>query len=106
MSTTPTPDQIHVALQALRDDATDWATGSRTLAAASYRAGDASLPASTFSMEGQAVAAAYQALQAKTAALLDAGARNLDDIAVALIASATAYEADEAAHAHRLNHIY
>jgi len=108
MSSTPPPTaaDIHVALEALRDDAKHWENAAHTLHEAAARALAATLPPSTFSYKAQAVSDAYAALQAKMTALLGAGVHYLDDIAVALIASAAAYEADEAAHAHRLNHIY
>jgi hypothetical protein len=102
----PTPQQISTGLQALRDEATTWVGLADTMTESARRARAAGLPPAAFSFAGQAVAAAYEALRAKTADLLDAGAANFDDIAAALRATAAAYEADEAAHAHSLNHVY
>jgi HD superfamily phosphodiesterase len=102
----PTPEQISTGLQALRDEATSWVGLADTMTAGAGKARAVGLPPAAFSFAGQAVAAAYEALRVKTADLLDAGAANFDDIAAALRASAAAYEADEAAHAHRLNNIY
>ncbi len=103
---TPSPDQISTGLQALRDDATTWVGLADTLTDTAAKARAAGLSPAAFSFAGQAVAVAYEALRAKTADLLDAGATNFDDIAAALRATAAAYEADEATHAHSLNHIY
>jgi hypothetical protein len=102
----PTPEQISAGLGALRDEATTWVGIADELSAAADRARVTGLPPGAFSFAGQAVAVAYEALRARTADLLDAGATNFDDIAAALRATAAAYEADEAAHAHRLNNIY
>jgi hypothetical protein len=102
----PTPHEVYVALQALRDDADDWADAAEGMRAAARRARDAALPPATFSFAGQGVAAAYEALRVRTADLLAAGSRNFDDIAVALLASAASYEADEAAHVQRLTSAY
>jgi uncharacterized protein YukE len=105
-SSKPTPQEIHVALEALRDDADHWRTAADALRASAGRARDALVPPATFSFAGQAAAAAYEALRARTARLLEEGALNFDDIATALRASAAAYEADEKAHRHRIENIY
>jgi uncharacterized protein YukE len=103
----PGPDQITVALGALRKDASQWDHAADVLRAVAGRARDeASLPPAAFSFAGQAVATAYDALRTKMAGLLEAGSRNVDDIATALRRSADAYEADEIAGAHRMNSTY
>ncbi|MCO1657419.1 hypothetical protein [Pseudonocardia humida] len=102
----PTPAQITVALDALRDDAELWDGGAEELRSAAGRAGAMALPPAAFSFAGQAVLASYEQLRIKVAALLTAGAANYDDIAIALRQSADAYESDEAAGAHRMAGVY
>ena len=55
-----------------------------------------------FSFAGDAVAVIYEALRVKAAALVHAGAANLDAIAAALRSSAATYAAEDAAGMHRL----
>jgi hypothetical protein len=102
----PTSEQITVALEALRTDADKWVGGADELRSAAGRAGAMALPPAAFSFAGQAVLTSYERLRVKTAELLRAGAVNFDDIATALRQSADAYEADEAAGAHRMTSIY
>ena len=102
----PTPDQITVALDALRDDTELWDGGADELRSAASQAGAMALPPAAFSFAGQAVLASYEQLRIKAVELLRGGAANYDDIASALHQSADAYEADEAAGAHRMSGIY
>jgi hypothetical protein len=102
----PTPEQLTVALDALRDDAVLWDGGADELRAAAGRAGAMALPPAAFSFAGQAVLASYEQLRLKAAALLRDGADNYDAIATALRRSADAYESDEAAGAHRMAGVY
>lgn len=103
---TPTGDRIVAALGALRADADRWTRSAEEMQAAATTAAGQAVPPAAFSFAGQAVAAAHDALRSKIDALLAAGAANFTDIAGALTASAAAYEADEAAHVHRLRGIY
>ncbi len=102
----PTSEQITVALDRLREDADKWVGGAEELRTAAGWVGAVVLAPAAFSFAGQAVAASYEQLRAKVAALVDGGAANFDDIATALRQSADAYEADEAAGAHRMTGIY
>lgn len=102
----PTPEQITVSLAALRTDADVWAAAAETMAAAAARADGQQLDPAAFSFAGQAAAAAYEELRAKMARLLHEGTASLGSIAGALRASADAYEADEAAGAHRMQNVY
>src|SRR4051812_20231832 len=102
----PTPEQITVSLAALRSDSDAWAAAAETMAAAGADADGQKLDAAAFSFAGQAAAAAYEELRAKMARLVHEGAVRFASIAGALRASADAYEADEAAGAHRLRNIY
>ena len=60
------------------------------------------LDPAAFSFAGDAVAVIYEALRVKTAALVHAGATNLDAIAAALRSSAATYAAEDATGMHRL----
>lgn len=102
----PTPEQVTVSLDALRADADQWAAAAATMAAAAATADGQQVDPSAFSFAGQAAAAAYEDLRVKTAGLIHQGAARFDSIAGALRASADAYEADEAAGAHRLQNVY
>ncbi|MHA6628823.1 hypothetical protein ACU61A_25565 [Pseudonocardia sichuanensis] len=104
--TTPTPDEIRVALKALRADAEDWALAAEQLRAAARTADRQKLDPAAFTFAGRAAAAEYEELRARMAGLLAQGADNLDGIATALRASAAAYAADEAAGVHRMQNIY
>jgi hypothetical protein len=106
MTGAPTPDQITVAVEALKSDAALWSRTAAELRDAAATAAEQVLEPSAFSFAGGAVAAAYEALRGRTAALLTEGADNADAIAAALRASAAAYAADEAAGAHRLHNTY
>jgi hypothetical protein len=107
-STSPTPADIYAALDVLRADARRWADAAGTMAAAAADARAAVLPVATFSFAGEkaGVAASYEKLRDRVTGLIEQGARNFDDVSAALHASAAAYEADEAAHVHRMRHIY
>jgi uncharacterized protein YukE len=102
----PTPQQIAVALDALRADADRWADAAATMHAAAALADAQKVDAAAFSFAGQAVAAAYEGLRVKLVTLIGQCASNFDSVAAALRASADAYEADEAAGAHRMQNIY
>jgi hypothetical protein len=95
------PD-VAVALQALESDARRWTDAAAVLRSAAAAAGEQELDPGTFSFAGRAVADAYEALRARTSALLVEGADDLDAVAAALRASARAYAAEEEAGAHRL----
>jgi len=103
---TPTPAQITVAVQALRDDAARWARGASHLQEASTHVASATLPADAFSALGSDMAHAYAALRSRVGALLDAATTNYVAVAAALHESADTYESEERANAHRLRHLY
>lgn len=107
-SPNPTPADIYAALDVLRADARGWADAADTMGTATTNAGAAVLPVATFSFAGEkaGVAASYEKLRGRVTGLIEQGARNFDDTSAALYASAAAYEADEAAHVHRMKHMY
>jgi hypothetical protein len=102
----PTHEQITVSLEALRADADRWADAAKVMSSAAADADLQKIDASAFSFAGQAAAGAYEDLRSKMARLLHQGAGRFDSIAGALRASADAYEADEAAGAHRMQNLY
>jgi hypothetical protein len=102
----PTPQQITVALDALRADADGWAAVADTMRTAATTAGVQKLDPAAFSFAGQTAAVSYEKLRDKMATLLAQAARNFDCVAAALRTSADAYEADEAAGVHRMQNIY
>lgn len=106
--TTPTPssDEISVALDALRTDATMWDGFADTLRTAVGAAQSLVVPPSAFSFAGQSVATQYDAIRNRMATLLEGGAVNFDATATALRQSADAYEDDEATGAHMMTGIY
>lgn len=95
------PD-VAVALQALEVDATRWTAAARDLRGAAEVAAGQVLAEEAFSFAGREVAATYEALRGRTAALLREGAANFDAVATALRDSARAYAAQEAARAAEL----
>lgn len=95
------PD-VAVAADALESDAVRWTGMAADLRAAAAAAAGQVLATSAFSFAGHEVAAAYEALRARTATLLAEGADNLDAVAAALRAGAAAYAAEEATAAARL----
>jgi hypothetical protein len=107
-SSHPTPADIVAALDVLRADARRWADAADTMGTAATHAGAAVLPVATFSFAGEkaGVAVSYEKLRDRVTGLIEQGARNFDDTSAALYASAAAYEADEAAHVHRMRSIY
>lgn len=102
----PTPKQIVVALEALRDDAGRWATGADQLRKASGHLVSTALDPSAFSVLGQDVAAACTALHDRVTTLLQAATTNYEAIASALHESAATYDREERANVHRLRGIY
>jgi uncharacterized protein YukE len=104
--TTPTPDEIEVALEDLEIDATTWMGAAAELQAAAAAAERQRLDPAVFSFAGSAAAAEYEALRAKLASRISQGAASLAAIAAALRASADAYAADEAAGVHRMQNTY
>jgi hypothetical protein len=102
----PTHDQIIVSVDALRTDADEWARAAKDMHDVAAKADTQKVDAAAFSFAGHAAAAGYETLRAKMAGLISGGAREFDAIAAALRASADAYEADEAAGAHRIQNIY
>jgi hypothetical protein len=103
---TPTPAQIAVALQALRDDAARWSRGATHLQTATAHVDSATLPTDAFSVLGGDMASAYEALRGRVGALLDEATANYVAVASALHESADTYESEERANVHRLRHVY
>ena len=101
----PDGPDLAVALDALESDAVRWTDAAAQLRAAAAAAAGQVLAASAFSFAGGQVAAAYEELRSRTAALLRDGADNLDAIAVALRAGAAAYAAREAMESQRLHSV-
>ncbi|MDF3051768.1 MAG: Excreted virulence factor EspC, type diderm [Pseudonocardia sp.] len=99
----PQPGELTVALDALEADAALWSRAAADLHAAAATLDGQQLDPTAFSFAGDAVAATYEALRVKAAALVHAGADNLDAIAAALRTSAATYAAEDAAGMHRLS---
>lgn len=104
--TTPSPDDIHVALDALRADAMVWRTAANDVKRAARAAEGQVLPPASFTSRGLDLAAAYEALRAELARLTSEAAANFDTVADALDKSADTYEAEEQRNVHRLRGIY
>lgn len=104
--TTPTPDEIHVALDALRADATVWRAAAGDMKRAATAAQGQVIAPMSFTSRGLDVAAAYEALRVELAKLISEAATNFDAVADALDKSASAYEAEEQRNVHRLRGIY
>lgn len=102
----PTSEQITVALDALEADAVRWVRLAGELRTAAAAASSQAVDPAAFSFAGGAVAASYDALRTRMAALIEDGAANFESVAAALRASAAAYEADDLAGAHRMQGIY
>lgn len=102
----PTPQQITVALEALRADADLWQRATTDMRTAATTAAGQRVEPVAFSFAAQSVATAYESLRAKLTALIEAGASNFDSITHALRSTAASYAADEAANAHHLQSIY
>jgi hypothetical protein len=102
----PEPGDITVALDALEADAVLWTRAAADLRAAATTTEGQRLDPDAFSFAGESVAAVYEALRVEVAALLRAGADNLDAVAAALRRSAATYAAEDAAGAHRLRAVY
>jgi hypothetical protein len=98
----PQPGEITVALDALEADAALWSRAAADLRAAAVTLDGQQRDPAAFSFAGDAVAVIYEALRVKAAALVHAGAANLDAIAAALRSSAATYAAEDAAGMHRL----
>lgn len=102
-SAADTGPDVAVALDALESDAVRWTSAAARLRAAAHAAADQVLPAGAFSLAGDEVAVAYEALRSRTAALLRAGADNCEAVGAALRAGADAYALAETAAARRLD---
>jgi hypothetical protein len=99
----PDGPDLAVALDAVESDAVRWTDAAVQLRAAAAAAAGQVLAATAFSFAGGQVAAVYEGLRSRTAALLRDGADNLDAVAAALRASAAAYAAREALESQRLH---
>jgi len=100
----PTHDEVMVACDALRSDATKWMTASDEMAAAAGKAENLVLGKDQFGGAGdeRGVVNAYETLRDKIAGLLTGADAEFDKIAGALRASADTYEREDAEGAHRL----
>ncbi len=101
----PPHDEVMVACDALRSDATKWTTASDAMAVAAGSAKNLVLGKDQFGWAGdqRGVVTAYQALQDKIAGLLTGADAEFDKIAVVLRVSADTYEREDAEGAHRLD---
>ncbi|MFC4943393.1 hypothetical protein [Pseudonocardia sp. GCM10023141] len=103
---TPTPQQITVALDALRSDADSWVEHAGALHRGAVAVAGLQVDPAAFSFAGSAIAVAYETTRQRVLALLRQGAANFEAIGGALHASAAAYAADETAGVHRLRGIH
>lgn len=103
----PTHEEVVVACNALRSDATKWSTASDEMATASTSAAGLVLGRAEFGFaaEGHGVDTAYKTLQDRIAHLLSGADGEFDKIAAALRASADTYEAEDAAGAHEMDSV-
>jgi hypothetical protein len=106
--TTPTGEQVEVAIQALRDDAHRWLDMGDQLRAAASAGEGLDLNAFHFSGLGHllGVDEMYRQVQQTIVTLLRQGAANFDDVAGALRDAADGYEQDEYDTVHRMRNIY
>src|SRR5690348_10140105 len=90
----PTPQQLSVAVQALRDDAATWGEALDKLTAARHAGMPLGLQAFHFSFVGDkaGLTRVYAELQDKITRLLGEGSHELDALSQALITAANEYE--------------
>jgi hypothetical protein len=104
----PTPDQYSVALQALRDDATQWTGCADDLAAAKATADTLDLEALHFSYiaDKLGVTQTYADFQSKMVRLIGEGETMCRGVAGSLEKSAQTYQAEEESGIHRMNNVW
>lgn len=103
----PSREEVKVACDALRSDATKWATASDEMMAAASSAHNLVLGRDQFgyAAESRGLVAAYTTLQQRVAHLLTGADGEFDKISGALRASADTYEYEDAQGAHQLGKI-
>jgi len=106
--TGPSPQQVDVAIQALRDDAQKWRAAAGELEIAARVAAEMDFQAFHFSYIGDKIGVtdAYRMLQDKLIDLLNGGAANFRSVAQALNISANGYQEDDRNAEHRLKNVW
>lgn len=104
----PTGQQIKVAIEALRKDASTWDAASDDLREAARVGARLDLSPLHFSYIGDklGLTEVYQQLQQRVCRLLTEGVDNFTAMAAALRSAADGYEQDERDAVHRLTDIY
>ena len=104
----PTPGQLAVAIQSLRDDATVWSDASHDLAAARAAGMFLNLHEFHFSYIGDQVGLTrvYAELKEKITRLLDEGAMELKGLSQAIRTAADEYESDDERTYRRIHDVY
>jgi hypothetical protein len=104
----PTPDQVAVAVQAMRTDAATWHAAAGTLTAAQHAGQPLDLHEFQFSFvdDKAGLTHVYAQLKDKITRLLGEGATELDALAQALTTAANRYEQSDNAAYRRSHHIY
>jgi hypothetical protein len=103
----PSKEEVKVACDALRSDATRWATASDEMMGAATSAQNLALGRDQFgyAAETRGLVAAYTTLQQRIAHLLTGADTEFDKVGGALKASADTYEYEDAKGAHELGKI-
>ncbi|MFG1928987.1 hypothetical protein [Cryptosporangium sp. NPDC048952] len=104
----PTPDEVRVALAAMRGDASTWDEMSDALAGAARVVDRLDLSSVQFSYVGDLVGLpeVYGEIQRRIAALLRQGSDEFDALGAALRQAADGYEEDDRSSAHQMRNIY
>lgn len=105
MTQPPSPEQVMVATNALRNEATEWDTQSATLAEQSNKVADLQfgrLEAGLF----QLMVGPYNDVIHAVAARCREGATAMTEIATTLRAVADTYDAEDKAAEHRIRNVY
>jgi hypothetical protein len=104
----PTPQQVSVAVQALRTDAGTWIDASEKLIAARSAGLTVGLQQFHFSFVGDkaGLTRVYAEIQEKITRLLGEGAGELEDLSQALTVAANEYERSDNEAYRRLHHIF
>ena len=104
----PTPEEISVALQAMRSDASVWEDMSDELAAARRIVDRLDLGIQQFSFLGDLAGLPdlYTEIQLRIAGLLQQGSDEFDHLGTALRRAADGYEDDDRTSAHEIRGVY
>ena len=100
-------DKVRVACEALRSDASKWATASDEMTAAATSAQNLVLGTAQFgyAAETHGLVTSYTTLQQRIAHLLTGAGTEFEKISQTLKASADTYEREDAEGAHRMSRI-